>query len=497
MNDVAIHIDSVSKSYFEKPSALKNVTLVVPQGALLSIIGRNGSGKTTLLKCVAGLLGFESGSITIAIDGDLRKLAPGTTTVDRPFRKRIAMIFQDGAIWPHMSVLDNVKRPLIDTRALSPDKAEEISHKYLVEYLGLSESHLLQEPAKLSGGLRKRVAIARTLALDDTSDGIRILLLDEIEAHLDPPGVETVLNLLERRFIHDEKRTVLMVTHRIDTLTRCASHVAVIDDGALIDAAAKEEILERPRPETAEFIEKFIAPARSEAVLGYRCLATALQITSLTLKRKGEVGALRDLAQNVSHLVEELEEDAPHLILIVAQDRNNPQRLVIRGINKSDKFILDGEAVPRLGKIVEESNRIRDGEVVRTEYGLIDDHASILQTEGVCLDSGENFGGSLIAMLFTGKKNVLKFRWAARYEEIGGVYHTKTPPDEQLARAQYYELSRGTKNVYLFPMEVENKVVGVISIDTYADEVWHPVMVKQFKLIANMGAIAMKLHDVE
>lgn len=501
MSKIAIKIESLSKSYSKDKFALQNISLDIPQGSLIALIGRNAAGKTTLFSCIAGLINFDSGCIRIELDGTKSVLlTPERNTIRGIQRRKIGIVFQEMALWSHFTVLENVIYPLIDIHEYDRDEAESYAKIWLCERLKIEEEYLKKYPHQLSGGFQRRVALARTFVINPD-----ILLIDEIEANLDPEAVEIVLRLLEDNFIHDKKKTVLMVTHRIDFLVRCASKVIVLDNGNLIDEGPPDGILENPNQKTGSFIRDVIDPSRSQWNFAYQCLESSIKITSLTLVEQGIDGNIfQKIAAEVLDLITKLEPNIPHFVLIVTKDPDPDKRdhLYIRGCYKSDEFILNGSKVPKLGDIVDEDKAINEGKKRKVErYKLIENYEQLIaKPKGVLFDSGVALSGSLIAAMF--KEEGLSYRFADTYPPIQGAYNTKIPPLEDSIKDVYYEFSKEAKNVYLFQMKWEKNgeengeenVVGVLSIDTYSQDKWLPFVVKQIKLIANLGAISIKIH---
>lgn len=483
MNDYALKIYSLSKSYIDKKVVLSGLSLDVKKGNLVAIVGKNGAGKSTLFKCIAGILYIDDGYIKLNVNNTDTILNSSTNFIKRDIRKKIGMIFQDSALWPHMNILDNIKRPLIDIHDFNTSEAINKAQEWLGK-LNVAEEYFNKFPRELSGGMVRRVAIARTFACDPD-----LILIDEIEANLDPEAIENVLLLIEDSFIKDPQKTILVVTHRIDFLTRCASSVMVLDKGSIFIQGPPYEVLEIPNTEKAPFLKNIVDPSRSEWIFGYHCLESAIKISSLSLEENGKRNIFQKVINEISNLIVPIEKNQPHMITIVIRGSKDNQLLLIKGIFKSKDFILDGDSVSSLGKLVE-PKKLCDNLI--EEYKFTNDFQNILMDDNSeKFDTGDEFSGSLIALMFTDRRFELQYEFAS-YPPIPGVFFTQVPVENPIARLQYYEFSKKTKAVYLFPMEWQEQVIGVISIDTYSSDTWLPFVVKQLKLIANLGAIAIK-----
>ena len=224
---------------FGDVAALDGVSLRIASGELLTILGPSGSGKTTLLKVVAG---FE-----IANEGRVR--VDGEDITSRPpARRDIGMVFQNYALFPHLTVAANVAFPLEMRNVARP----EIEHRVrdalaLVELAGYDQ----RLPKQLSGGQQQRVALARAIVFNP-----RLLLLDEPFGALDARVRKDLRHWL--RHLHDEQlhhMTTLFVTHDQDEAFELADRIVVMTDGRIEQIGSPDEILKRPAtPAVARFI---------------------------------------------------------------------------------------------------------------------------------------------------------------------------------------------------------------------------------------------------
>jgi iron(III) transport system ATP-binding protein len=241
-----IRIESVSKSFADgaqKVGVLHDVTLDAAQSSILTLLGPSGSGKSTLLRCVAGLETPDDGEITLGA----QTVFSTARRIELPPNKRnLGMVFQSYAIWPHMTVAQNVAYPLESRKRKRTDIAPRVARA--LELVGLA--HLAKRDApNLSGGQQQRVALAR--AIVDEPD---VLLLDEPLSNLDAK-----LRAQMRFELHELQRqlglTMLYVTHDQEEALALSHKVALMRDGRLVEVGEPTELFERPRHRfTADFL---------------------------------------------------------------------------------------------------------------------------------------------------------------------------------------------------------------------------------------------------
>ena len=238
---------------FGAVTAVDGVSLEIPHGELLAVLGPSGCGKTTLLRLVAGFLEPDGGEIWV---GDRRLSTPGE--VITPDKRRMSMVFQSYAVWPHKTVFENVAYGLKFrglSRAEQRVRAEEILAVVRLE--ALADRY----PGELSGGQQQRVALARAIVVEPET-----LLLDEPLSNLDANLREEMR--FEIRRLHERfKITALYVTHDQAEAMVIADRVAVMNRGRVEQIGTPEEIYERPR---TQFVATFIGrtnvlPARVAA----------------------------------------------------------------------------------------------------------------------------------------------------------------------------------------------------------------------------------------
>jgi putative spermidine/putrescine transport system ATP-binding protein len=231
-----LDIEGASKSFGEV-AALADVTLGVPAGEFVTILGPSGSGKTTLLKVIAGFETADSGRILV--DGS------DVTGLD-PAQRNIGMVFQNYALFPHMSVARNIAYPLTMRRMARAEIAKRVAAALeMVELAGMAE----RLPKQLSGGQQQRVALARATVFQP-----RLLLLDEPFGALDRKLREQ-MQLEVRRLQRRLGLTTLFITHDQEEALVMSDRIAVMDKGRLQQVGLPHEIYEAPaNPFIADFI---------------------------------------------------------------------------------------------------------------------------------------------------------------------------------------------------------------------------------------------------
>ena len=268
VNGIEFH--QVSKRYGEgnAPLVVKGIDFVVPKGTLTTLLGPSGCGKTTTLRMIAGLETVSGGQILI--DGqDVTQLGPA--------ERNVSMVFQSYALFPHMTVMDNVRYGLKVSGVSVPD-ATERAHVAL-ENVGLKGyDHRL--PSELSGGQQQRVAVARALVLQPS-----VLLFDEPLSNLDARL---------RRSMRDEIRslqqrlglTVAYVTHDQSEALAVSDQIIVMDAGTIAQAGSPEDLYERP-------VSEFVAGFMGEAMLfqGEANAQGQVQVGPLTFQARQRVTA--------------------------------------------------------------------------------------------------------------------------------------------------------------------------------------------------------------
>jgi len=223
---------------FGPATVLDHVTLEVRRGEILGFVGASGAGKSVLMRAIIGLLPLRNG--TIEVFG--RNLAALSERERRAVERRWGVLFQQGALFSSLDVQQNVEFPMREyLRDLSPRLIEEIAVAKL-EMVGLAPDVRRKHPAELSGGMIKRVALARALALDPD-----IVFLDEPTSGLDPIGAAEFDELI-RTLQGTLGLSVFMVTHDLDSLHAVCSRIAVLWEGRIIASGSIETMLASEHP---------------------------------------------------------------------------------------------------------------------------------------------------------------------------------------------------------------------------------------------------------
>jgi iron(III) transport system ATP-binding protein len=235
----ALTVTAASKAYGPVP-ALAGVHLSVPTGALVAVLGPSGSGKTTLLRCVAGLERLDGGEIRVA-----GALVAGARSHVPAHRRRVALVPQEGALFPHLSVADNVGYGL-DRAARRADRVTEV-----LTLVGLDAYHR-RMPHQLSGGQQQRVALARALAPRPP-----LILLDEPFSALDA-GLRAELRHDVRTALRADGATAVLVTHDQGEALSLADHVVVMRDGAVVQDGTPADVYTTPAD---SWVARFVGDA--------------------------------------------------------------------------------------------------------------------------------------------------------------------------------------------------------------------------------------------
>ena len=242
-----IEIDQVYKA-FGAQSVLNGVALRVDAGETVAILGRSGSGKSVLLKCLVGLLRPDRG--TIRIDGQ-EVTALSAAQLDQ-LRRQIGYVFQNAALYDSMTVEENLAFHLTRHQRVAPDRLRQIIYEKL-QTVGV-EAALHKYPSELSGGMQKRVGIARALVLEP-----KIILYDEPTSGLDPITSREIEDLM----IELKKRmgvTSLVITHSLQSARRISDRIAVLYQGQIVAFGRFDEIAQSEHP----FVQEYLAAVNLE-----------------------------------------------------------------------------------------------------------------------------------------------------------------------------------------------------------------------------------------
>ena len=233
------------KKNFGDLEVLKDISLEIPKGEVVAIIGPSGSGKSTMLRCM-NLLEVPTGG-SIWIDG--RNIMEKGTNITE-IRKNVCMVFQHFNLFQNMTVLRNMTYAPMVVNKLSKAQAEEKA-MMLLERVGLADK-AKQYPSRLSGGQKQRVAIARALAMEP-----EVLLFDEPTSALDPEMVGDVLDVIKG--LAESGMTIVIVTHEMGFAREVSDRVWFMDGGVIAEEGTPEELFGSPKTErTKEFLSKVL-----------------------------------------------------------------------------------------------------------------------------------------------------------------------------------------------------------------------------------------------
>lgn len=235
------------KTQFGNTVIHEHLDMKVSARQIVALVGGSGSGKTTLLKQILGLLHPAAGIIKI------QGAPPDAPELQRVAAARIGMLFQQGALFSTFPVIENIAFPLMEHGAVSRDEALACAALKL-QMVGLKVKDAWKKPSDLSGGMIKRVALARALIMDPP-----LLLLDEPTAGLDPQASEEFVQLLSSMH-QDMGLTVVMVTHDLDTIFEVATHIAVLAEKRVLILDTPEKVIAYQHP----FIDEFFNGARGK-----------------------------------------------------------------------------------------------------------------------------------------------------------------------------------------------------------------------------------------
>lgn len=250
MEDKAIRIKELHKS-FGNQKVLDGINLDIEKGTITVVIGKSGGGKTVLLKHLIGLVKPDSGEIWV--DGvDITRLRERELN---QIRRKYGMLFQEAALFDSMNVYDNVAFPVREHTKKSEKEIERIVDEKL-ERVGLA-GFGNKMPAELSGGMRKRVGLARAMVLDP-----EVILFDEPTSALDPIISLTILDLIKETQTY-LKKTYVVISHDILGMFRIADRVALLADGKIVEAGTPDEVRRSGNGVTVEFLKATKIPGFS------------------------------------------------------------------------------------------------------------------------------------------------------------------------------------------------------------------------------------------
>ena len=238
-----IKVEHLHKSFGEF-KALKDISLEIRDGEIVSLIGPSGSGKSTLLRCIHGLEQADSG--TIYLDGEV--MDPSNKEKYREQRKKMGFVFQHFNLFNNKTVLENCMLAQITSAGRSEQEAYDISMEYLTR-VGMADK-ADSYPSRLSGGQKQRAAIARALCMNP-----EMMLFDEPTSALDPEMIKEVLDVMKD--LGRQGMTMIVVTHEMGFARKVGSRVVFLEAGEIIEENDSEAFFSNPASERArDFLSK-------------------------------------------------------------------------------------------------------------------------------------------------------------------------------------------------------------------------------------------------
>jgi phospholipid/cholesterol/gamma-HCH transport system ATP-binding protein len=246
-SEPAISIENIKKTFNGVDYILNGVDLQIPAGKITVLIGFSGTGKSVLLKHILGLIKPTSGTIKV-LNNDIQALDHLQLA---EFRKHFGVLFQNAALFDDMTVLENVCFPMHEHMDnVSTDEKIKIANERL-RLVGLDLKHRDKLPSELSGGMRKRVGLARALALDPD-----LIIYDEPTTGLDPILTEVVDDLIFTTQQHRPGRTSVVVSHDLYAAFRIGDYVAMLDSGRIILFGTPQDFYDTKIELVRRFVDK-------------------------------------------------------------------------------------------------------------------------------------------------------------------------------------------------------------------------------------------------
>ena len=226
------------KKQFGNNVVLKDISVTIEKGEVVSVIGPSGSGKSTFLRCINGLEEFDGGHIFV----DNEDMADKNLNIDK-LREKIGMVFQSFNLFPHLTVLENIILAPVTLKKMHKEEAK-IKAKELLKKVGLQEKADFY-PSSLSGGQKQRVAIARALAMNPEA-----ILFDEPTSALDPEMVGEVLQVMKS--LAKDGMTMVVVTHEMGFAREVCDRVIFMADGEIVEQGNPNDVFLNPQHERTQ-----------------------------------------------------------------------------------------------------------------------------------------------------------------------------------------------------------------------------------------------------
>jgi phospholipid/cholesterol/gamma-HCH transport system ATP-binding protein len=242
MEPAPVVVKGLSKS-FGPQEVLKGIDFTVNKGEILAVLGRSGTGKSVLLKLLIGLEKADAGSISI------RGQEIDDLPVDQlnEIRKKVGFLFQEGALYDSLTITENVEFPLLrHTKLADGERSEKV--RALLVSVGLDKD-LDKMPSEISGGMRKRVGLARALALDP-----EIIMFDEPTAGLDPITAAEIGGLIQK-LRKERSVTSILVTHDMHAAHHFSDRIVMLKDGTILVTGTFEDLARSKDPFVVQFLE--------------------------------------------------------------------------------------------------------------------------------------------------------------------------------------------------------------------------------------------------
>ena len=226
------------KKQFGNNVVLKDISVAIEKGEVVSVIGPSGSGKSTFLRCINGLEEFNGGHIFV----DNKDMADKNLNIDK-LREKIGMVFQSFNLFPHLTVLENIILAPVTLKKMNKEEAK-VKAKELLKKVGLEEKANFY-PSSLSGGQKQRVAIARALAMNPEA-----ILFDEPTSALDPEMVGEVLQVMKS--LAKDGMTMIVVTHEMGFAREVCDRVIFMADGEIVEQGNPNDVFLNPQHERTQ-----------------------------------------------------------------------------------------------------------------------------------------------------------------------------------------------------------------------------------------------------
>ena len=241
---IMVHVEDLKKN-FGKLEVLKSISIDIPEGEVVVLLGPSGSGKSTFLRCLNQLETATGG--TIVVDGN--NVTDKKTDINK-VRENIGMVFQHFNLFPHKTVLQNIMLAPVELKKMTKQEAEE-KGRQLLKRVGMEQKADVY-PSQLSGGQKQRVAIARALAMNPD-----LMLFDEPTSALDPEMVGEVLRVMKE--LAADGMTMVFVTHEIGFAREVADRIVFMDGGYIVEQGAPEDVIDHPKEtRTIDFLNKVL-----------------------------------------------------------------------------------------------------------------------------------------------------------------------------------------------------------------------------------------------